>query len=69
MKSKKEIVNPVLQTWQTLQAGVRDASEAQCEELLKEEKKGRNRPQFVLRIFSRLNRMRALRERQGLVDK
>jgi len=63
---KKEIDNPVLSTWIGLNDFLRDATQEQCEELLKEECEGCNRKQFVKRIHSRLNKVRADRERKEL---
>jgi len=64
---KKTVADPALRTWRDLNDAIRDASEADCERLLKLEKAGRKRQQFVMRIFSRLNRVRADRERQDLL--
>lgn len=63
---KKEIENPVLSTWIGLNDFLRDASQEQCEKLLEEELAGRKRKQFIKRIHSRLNKVRADRERKEL---
>ena len=63
---KKHIKTPALKTWDSLNKVVRIANEEQCFQLLKEEKKGRARQTFLLRIHSRLNKVRADRERQAL---
>ena len=55
-----------LSTWDLLNEVVRVADEATCRRLLKAEMAGKRRQQFVLRIHSRLNRMRAAKERQDL---
>lgn len=60
---KKSITNPNLQSWLALNEAIRDAGEDQCKELMKEEVKGRKRKQFIKRIHSRLNKVRADRER------
>lgn len=60
---KKSITNPSLQSWLALNDAIRNADEAQCESLMKEEMKGRKRKQFIKRIHSRLNKVRADRER------
>lgn len=67
-KYKKDIFikNAALATWIDLNAHLRKADEKICRMLLKEEKAGRNRHQFVVRIYSRLNRVRAQRERREL---
>ena len=63
---KKTITNPTLRTWVSLNEVIVQADEAACKQLLKEELAGRKRKQFVRRIHSRLNRIRAKRERQEL---
>lgn len=63
---KKEIENPALQTWIGLNDELRDADEIRCQELLNEELSGRKRKQFIKRIHSRLNKVRADRERKEL---
>lgn len=62
----KEIKNPVLRTWVALNEAMKDADEEVCNKLLKEETKGRARKQFLKRIHSRLNKVRADRERAEL---
>lgn len=57
--------NPV-QTWEDLNRVVRKADEPTCALLLSAEKKGKRRKQFLLRIHSRLNKVRADRERAEL---
>ncbi len=66
-KTKATITHPALATWVALQPVLRTADEALCEELLAKEKNGRNRRLFVLRIFSRLNRVRGQRERREVL--
>lgn len=63
---KKNVTNPVLKTWVGLNNALRTADEALCHRLLKEERKGRARQQFLYRIHSRLNKVRADREREEL---
>lgn len=63
---KKPVTNPALQSWAALNDAVREADEATCKALLKEELKGRKRKQFIKRIHSRLNKVRADRERAEL---
>lgn len=64
---KKPVKNENLQTWVALNDALRDADEKLCIQLLKEEKAGRQRRQFLLRIHSRLNKVRADREREQLM--
>lgn len=61
--------SPALLTWTALNDAMREADEALCKQLLNEELKGKKRKQFVLRIHSRLNRVRADRERLELEAK
>jgi hypothetical protein len=63
---KKPITNPVLFTWVALNESLGAADEELCWKLLDEEKKGRNRPSFIKRVHSRLNKVRADRERKEL---
>lgn len=63
---KKPVTNPALQTWLALNDALRDADEDICQKLLKKELKGRKRKQFIKRIHSRLNKVRADRERAEL---
>ena len=63
---KKPVNNPALLSWLALNDALREADEKVCESLLKEELKGRKRKQFVKRIHSRLNKVRADRERVEL---
>lgn len=64
--NKKSITNPVLLAWVALNEALSTADEALCWRLLEEEKKGRNRPSFMKRIHSRLNKVRADRESKEL---
>lgn len=57
-----------IDTWDGLNAVVVRASEEECVGLLKTELKGKRRPTFLLRIHSRLNRVRASRERLELTN-
>jgi hypothetical protein len=63
---KKPVTNPALQSWLALNDVLREADEPMCQALLKEELKGRKRKQFMKRIHSRLNKVRADRERLEL---
>lgn len=62
----KRVGDPALVKWLGLNAELRDCTEARCEELLRLEKAGRRRRQFLLRIHSRLNKVRADRERDEI---
>lgn len=56
-----------MKTWKDLNEAVRDADEGRCKLLLEAEKKGKRRKQFLMRIHSRLNKVRADRERAELM--
>lgn len=64
--SKPQIKNATLRSWVALNDKLRDADEAACQQLLDEELAGRRRKKFIERIHSRLNRVRAARERAEL---
>jgi hypothetical protein len=66
---KKPVNNPALRSWLALNDALREAGESVCEALLEEELKGRKRKQFIKRIHSRLNKVRADRERAELEAK
>lgn len=55
-----------LSTWLKLNDVLRNADEELCLQLLKAERQGRKRSQFLRRIHSRLNRVRRVREREEL---
>lgn len=56
----------VLANWNTLNEAIISADETKCLELLEAEKKSKGRRMFLLRIHSRLNKVRADRERLEL---
>jgi hypothetical protein len=53
-------------TWRALNDLLRDADEKTCRKLLTKERRGYKRKRFIARIFSRLNKARADRERKEL---
>lgn len=55
-----------LSTWIFLNEYIIDADEETCKVLLEEEISGRGRKSFIRRIHSRLNRVRADKERKKL---
>lgn len=55
-----------LASWSTLNAAIISADEKTCQKLLEAETKGKGRRMFLLRIHSRLNKVRADRERTEL---
>jgi hypothetical protein len=64
--AKLDVVVALL-TWINLNAVLTSATETECQTLLKAEQRGKGRPTFLRRIHSRLNKVRAGRERQELV--
>lgn len=62
-------MHPALKTWVGLNNLLRTADELLCRKLLKEEAGGKSRKQFLRRIHSRLNKVRAERERAELSTK
>ena len=60
--------NDILQRWTGLTKFITVADEQQCLDLLAAEKRGQKRLTFLLRIHSRLNKVRADRERATLVE-
>jgi hypothetical protein len=60
---KKTDIEKTLKTWKSLNEVVLTADETTCRMLIEEEIKGRKREQFIMRLFSRYNRVRAARER------
>lgn len=67
MAKKKTIKDPALMSWVSLNEALREADLKRCVVLLSTEKNGRARKQFLKRIHSRLNKVRADTERAALV--
>lgn len=63
---QKADVTMALSTWASLNQFMGDASVGDCVQLLKAEAAGKRRKQFMLRIHSRLNKVRADTERLEL---
>jgi hypothetical protein len=61
--------SPELATWVALNEALMGGDLALAERLLKEESKGKRRPTYMLRIHSRINLLRALKERAALLKK
>lgn len=57
-----------LTSWSALNGALKELSEDECWKLLEKEKKDRRRVQFMLRIHSRANKLRAERERRSLTS-
>lgn len=60
------ITDSRLKSWTALNDALRYADETLCKTLLDAEVRGRRRKQFMKRIHSRMNRVRAARERAEL---
>lgn len=65
-KAKRAVGDEALVSWVSLNDELRGADEERCAALLAAESAGRRRRQFLLRIQSRLNRVRRATERAGL---
>lgn len=63
MKSK----NPHLKTWIALNKFLETATVKDCQQLFAEEETTKKRKSFLKRIHSRLNKVRALEERNKIV--
>lgn len=62
----RQVLDPALRTWVALNAAMRICTEEYALKLLHLERTGRRRKQFLLRIHSRINFIRAQRERLEL---
>lgn len=56
----------VLKTWEGLNSYLKTATVSDCERLIQSEVKGKHRLSFVRRIHSRLNKVRAMNERDEI---
>ena len=56
-----------LASWLALNAFLKSATEPQCWELLKEERTGKKRLNYLIRIYGKANRLRSERERRELL--
>lgn len=66
MSSKPPVGHDALESWESLNEFIMKANQKDCESLLDIEQTNRNRSQFVKRIHSRLNKVRADAERKTL---
>ena len=64
-----DLMLEALDNWIALNRYVKDATEEECRTLLELELNNRARKLFVNRIYSRLNKVRADRERKELEDR
>lgn len=56
----------ILRTWEGLNSYLRLATVSDCERLIQSEINSKNRLSFIRRIHSRLNKVRAMDEREKL---
>lgn len=56
----------ILKTWEGLNSYLKSATVSDCERLIQSEIKGKHRLSFARRIHSRLNKVRAMDEREKL---
>ena len=64
---KQKEPSPQLRNWATLNQALMAGDLALAERLLEEEKKGQQRKMFLLRLHSRINKLRAENERAALM--
>lgn len=64
--NKGHNLSEVLSSWINLNSALKGADEDYCNQLLSHERANKRRKQFMLRIHSRLNKVRADRERAEL---
>ena len=64
----KSFVQSHLATWKDLNRVMKAADLSTCEQFLEAEKQGKRRKQFLMRIHSRLNKVRADQERTSLLE-
>lgn len=63
---KRIISNPALKSWDALNEFLKTASEDDCIKLMAQEREYVRRASFIKRIHSRLNKVRADRERKEI---
>jgi hypothetical protein len=61
-------VEKILGTWVDLNEFIRDCTEEQADNLLRLELHNKKRKQFAFRIHSRINKLRADRERNEIME-
>lgn len=65
----KMLIEATLSSWSSLNEIVKNCNEKECVKLMEAESKGKHRKDFMLRIHSRLNKLRADRERKEIIKK
>jgi hypothetical protein len=61
-------IKMALEDWENLNEALRRATEEDARRMLFAERKGKRRLQYLLRIYGRFNRLRAVRERAELAS-
>lgn len=69
MKLPKHTRKQYLSTWLLLNDVIKHADEQLCKQLMEDEQADKKRPTFIARIHSRMNKVRADRERAELKAK
>lgn len=67
-KNIQQAIDAALTNWETCNDFLRNATEEDAGLMLKTEKAGKRRVQYLLRIYARFNRERARRERSELLS-
>ncbi len=57
-----------LENWAVLNDNIQQLDEATIKALIDKEKKGESRPQFLIRLHGRYNKLRAIREKKELLS-
>ena len=66
MTITKKLIDQALETWIGLNEVLKTCTEDDANKLLQAEQDGKKRRQFILRVHSRLNKLRYQRERKEL---
>lgn len=57
-----------LENWAVLNENVQNLDEETLSELIEKEKHGEARPQFLIRLYGRYNKLRTIRERKEILS-
>lgn len=58
----------VLRTWRSLLETIGGLTEEECQELLEYEREHAGRPQVLLRLYGRMNKLKTTRERKEIMQ-
>jgi len=67
VSKREKSIDEILATWIDLNEALTELGEDECAKLLEREKTTKRRKQILLRIHSRINKLRAARERLELI--